>query len=297
MKKVQLRCALIILIGVLASCVGCKNKSTDTIKRKVVGYNGYEINYELHGKVNSEKTLVFIHGWCGSIDVWKNQLKAFPNYKVLAIDLPGHGKSSKDVNADYSIDLFVNSISFILEEENITKAFIFGHSMGFAVSEVFALKYPEKVIGIGSIDGAHFEVENDEKSQMEWIAYNNYMAGTLHKEKGREDFINMLFLPTTPERLKNDVLSSSKETPLIIGKKIMESMSADMSFWEKRVVNIPCFVIHTPVYQLSEEYKHDFLKMYPKAEYNEIDDVSHFLMLEVPDTLNMLVSSYLKRVY
>jgi hypothetical protein len=35
--------------------------------------------------------------------------------------------------------------------------------MGFIVSEVFALLHPEKTIGIGSIDGTHFEVGKTKK--------------------------------------------------------------------------------------------------------------------------------------
>ena len=285
---------------VLASLVFINDIRSENLtgcKEKFLDYKGYKIHYQLYGDGNFNKTLVFVHGWCGNINVWKHQLKAFPNYKVIAIDLPGHGKSSKEPDQDYNIELFVNSIHAVLYNEKVGEAFIFGHSMGFAVAEIFALKYPEKTIGIGSIDGAHFEVESDEKSQSEWIAYNKAMAETMNEEKGREDFISLLFLPETPTVLKHNILKDSKNTPLSIGKKIISSMSDDMSFWEKRVMNIPCFVIHSPVYQLTDNYKHDFMKMYPNAEYYEMDGVSHFLMLEVPDKLNKMMHSYLKKVY
>lgn len=297
MKKIKLTYALTVLFGLLIIHPTSANKNNNNFQEKFMDYNGYKIHYKLHGNIYSTKNLVFIHGWSGNISVWTNQLNAFPDFKVIAIDLPGHGKSSKDINVEYNIGLFVNTVNAVLINEKVDKAFIFGHSMGFAVSEVFALKYPEKVIGIGSIDGAHFEVESDEKSQNDWIAYNEMIAESMNEEKGRENFINMLFLPDTPVKLKNEILESSKITPLPIGKKIISSMSDDMSYWKKRVVNIPCFAIHSPVYQLTDDYKHAFKKMYPKAEYHEIDGVSHFLMLEIPEILNKLMSRYLEKVY
>ncbi len=283
--------SLVLLISV--SCANENNHSND----QFLNYNGFTIHYELYGDSNASKTLVFIHGWSGSTEVWKNQLNAFPEYRVIAIDLPGHGKSSRNIHDKYNITLFVQAVNAVLENEKIPKAFLFGHSMGFAVSEVFALKYPEKTIGIGSIDGAHFEVEKTEDAQKEWIAYNNVFAETLNEEKGREDFLNMLFLPDTPKKLKTEILESSKITPLSIGKGILSSMSDDMSYWEKRIVQIPCFVIHTQVYGLTDEYKHDFRKMYPDVQYHEIEGVSHFLMLEIPEVINILMARYLEKVY
>lgn len=295
MKKIKFTYALAALIGLLFIHPAYANHNN--YQEKFMDYEGYEIHYKLYGDSHTTKTLVFIHGWSSNNNVWANQLNAFPDYKVIAIDLPGHGKSSKDIDDEYNIGLFVNSINAVLVNEEIEKAFVFGHSMGFAISEVFALKYPEKTIGIGSIDGAHFEVESDEKSQSDWIAYNNMMAESMNEEKGRENFFNMLFLADTPTKLKNDILKNSKMTPLPIGKRIISSMSDDMSYWKKRVVNIPCFVIHSPVFQLTDDYKHAFKKMYPKAEYHEIDGVSHFLMLEIPEILNKLMLRYLEKVY
>lgn len=297
MRKVNFRRVLSALFGLLLFLSAYTKENQDNFHEKFLNYKEYKIHYELYGNRHSEKTLVFIHGWCSNIDVWVNQLDEFPDYKVIAIDLPGHGKSSKDIDAEYTITLFANSINAVLVNEEVEKAFIFGHSMGFAVSEVFALKYPEKTIGIGSIDGAHFEVENDEKSQNDWIAYNSFMAESLNEEIGRENFINMLFLPETSSKIKSDILEKSKTTPLPIGKKIIASMSNEMSYWNKRVVNIPCFVIHSPVYQLTEDYKDDFKKMYPEVDYHEMEGVSHFLMLEVPEQLNHLMHSYLKKEY
>ena len=272
-----------------------KDDSDVRIKEKYLDYEEHNIYYEMRG--DSLKTLVFVHGWTSDVGAWKYQLNYFGNYKVIAIDLPGHGKSSKNLNSNYSMGLFADSVNAVLEKENISETFLFGHSMGFSVSEIFALKYSDKCVGIGSIDGAHFEIPNDESGRKEWIDYNRSFAESMNEEKGREDFINALMFSDTPDILREEVFATSRQVPLIIGKNIIASMEGEIEFWSKRVMDIPCFVVHSPAYQLTEDYKRDFMIMYPRAKYYEIKDVSHFLMLEVPYKINQMMLDYLKVIY
>jgi len=53
--------------------------------------------YEINGK--GDNSLIFIHGLCGSHNVWSKNIPAFTSkYRVLAIDMFGHGNSSKDIS-------------------------------------------------------------------------------------------------------------------------------------------------------------------------------------------------------
>jgi pimeloyl-ACP methyl ester carboxylesterase len=213
---------------------------------------------------------------------------------VIAIDLPGNGKSSKHETADYTMEFFADSVHAVLTEEQVTKAFFFGHSMGFAVVEVMAQKYPNMCIGIGSIDGAHFELPDNEQARKEWVEYNRSFAESLNEENGRDEFLNALFLPDTPRILRKEVFDMSRRVPLSIGKAMIAGVEKDLQYWAKRTMDIPCLAIYSPVYQLTEEYKHDFKAMYPQVEYHEIDNVSHFLMLEIPYTINQIMHDYLE---
>ncbi|MFC1554513.1 alpha/beta fold hydrolase [candidate division KSB1 bacterium] len=264
------------------------------MKHVYFDYLNHKIYYETRG--DSQNTLVFIHGWTSSIESWKFQLDSFPAYKVIAVDLPGNGKSSKNEDAEYTMEMFADSVAAILKNERVGKAFFIGHSMGFTVSEVLAVKYPELCAGICSVDGVHFELPEDEKGKTEWKEYNRSFAESLKTEKGRDAFINALFLPDTPDILKNEVFKTSRKVPLSIGRSMVEGVEKDIKYWTKRVMNIPCIAIHSPVFQLSEDYKKDFMKMYPKAEYHEIQNVSHFLMLEIPYRINQLINNYLDKI-
>ena len=57
---------------------------------KEVNNNGVLISYVNEGK--GKPTLLFVHGWCGSLNYWTAQIEAFKtNYNVVAVDLPGYG--------------------------------------------------------------------------------------------------------------------------------------------------------------------------------------------------------------
>src|SRR3954468_21165882 len=64
-------------------------------------YDNGKVHYLDAGKHN-KKAIIFIHGWTCSAEFWRESYNAFPGYRVIAIDLPGHGQSDKP-NADYTM--------------------------------------------------------------------------------------------------------------------------------------------------------------------------------------------------
>lgn len=284
--------SMVMAIGFILTITLCNGQDS---KEKSLYFKGNQIFYEVRG--DAPKTLFFIHGWTGSRESWKYQLGAFGDYRVIAVDLPGNGKSSKSEAVDYTMDLFADSIVAILKNEGVDQAFFIGHSMGFAVAEVLAVKYPGICKGIANIDGVHFEIPENPAEKEAWIQYNRSFAKSMEQEKGREDFINALFLPDTPQILKEEVFKVSRKVPLTIGKSMIEGVEADQHYWQKRIMKIPCLAIYSPVFQLSSEDKANFMTMYPLAEYHEIKNVSHFLMQEIPYKVNQMILDYLSKVY
>ena len=287
--KTSILTIMILLILMTTSSHGQERRE------KYLTYQGNRIFYEIRG--DAPKTLFFIHGWTGSRESWKFQLDAFDNYRVIAIDLPGNGKSSKNENIEYTMDLFTDSINEILKVEEVDHAVFVGHSMGFAVAEVMALKYPDICRGIVSIDGVHFELPDDPAEKDAWIQYNRAFAKSMDHEKGRDEFINALFLPDTPQILKEEVLQISREVPLTIGQSMIEGVEAGQKYWRKRIMTIPCLAIYSPVFKLTPKDKADFKTMYPLMEYHEIENLSHFFMLEMPFKVNQIILDYLSKEY
>lgn len=81
-----------------------------------------------------------------------------PGQTVLALDLPGHGKS--DGYAQQSITAYADQVRGFLADLGMDEVVLVGHSLGGAVALTIALKYPRMVAGLGLIStGAYLSVD------------------------------------------------------------------------------------------------------------------------------------------
>ncbi len=77
--------------------------------------------------------IILVHGAVGDSRLYRSQMKYFgTRYKIIALDLPGHGHSRAE-EVMPSLDDFVGSIECILNEEAIESCVLVGHSMGGGV--------------------------------------------------------------------------------------------------------------------------------------------------------------------
>ncbi len=112
---------------------------------KKILVNGLEIRY---AEINKDaiQCLVFLHGWGGSLESWKDFLSTWQNepIRILAFDLPGFGQSQTPPQpwtvADYA-DLLKN----FLDQLGLSKIYLFGHSFGGQIAVRFAHEHPERL--------------------------------------------------------------------------------------------------------------------------------------------------------
>ena len=75
-------------------------------------------------------TIVLIHGFLGSSDLFKELMNNLSlHFDVIAVDLPGHGKSALQVEA-YTVEAYAEKIVNVLKHEQVKQAIWLGHSMG-----------------------------------------------------------------------------------------------------------------------------------------------------------------------
>ncbi len=98
--------------------------------------------------------VVFLHGFGADLLTW--QLCLVPlaaRYRVVALDLPGHGRSAPDVG-DASLSFMIHWLDEALNVLGIPSARIVGHSMGAKIALGFALAYPERVASLALVSPA-----------------------------------------------------------------------------------------------------------------------------------------------
>jgi len=123
--------------------------------------NGYENHYYVSGKGNND-AIVFLHPAFSDHSAFGQQIDFFSkSYKVIAIDLIGHGLSKANKSKD-KIDVSSKLIERILDFERFEKCHIVGVSMGSLIAQYFALNYPEKIRSLTALGGYNINQENKE---------------------------------------------------------------------------------------------------------------------------------------
>lgn len=121
---------------------------------------GIELSYRVAGP-EGRAPVVFIHGFTGNLRNWSLQVKALTargGFRCLSADDPGHGDSSapSDPRA-YDLDQVAEVLHQLAVGLDFAPAIVFGHSMGGAIAEEYAIRYPEHVralVLVGSAGGA-----------------------------------------------------------------------------------------------------------------------------------------------
>ena len=91
--------------------------------------------------------VVFIHGFGGDLYNWQFNQEALAESRVTyALDLPGHGGSTKDLGSGHvHVGALAAAVIDFLDAKEIAKAHLVGHSLGGAVALDLALNHPERV--------------------------------------------------------------------------------------------------------------------------------------------------------
>lgn len=128
---------------------------------KTTSYKNTKISYSDTGKGNA---IVLLHGFLENRSMWDFFIAELSQkYRVIAIDLLGHGHS-ECLGYIHTMEDQADMVHEILGEMRIKKAVFAGHSMGGYIALAFAELYPEMVKGIALINSTS-RADSDERKQ------------------------------------------------------------------------------------------------------------------------------------
>ena len=98
--------------------------------------------------------VILLHGFGGDLENWLFNLQALAeSARVFALDLPGHGQSSRQLPGT-GLDDLAGFVAAFMDGLNIVSAHFVGHSMGGAVALRLALMQPQRVDSLSLIASA-----------------------------------------------------------------------------------------------------------------------------------------------
>ncbi len=249
--------------------------------------DGARVHYVNYGK--GSEALILIHGWTMNEDNWRDQFTDLAKRnRVIAIDLPGHGKSDKP-QVTYSMDFFASAVDAVMRDAKVKRAVLVGHSMGTPIARQFYRKYADKTLGIVIADGPLLPF--GEKAMME--AMTASLRGPNYKDAMGQMFASM-FGPKLTAESKELIQASRLNTPQYVLVSAWESM-ADPSIWGEDKVNVPVLAImaKNPFFGLDLEQRYRVVA--PNLDFRLWDGVGHFVMMERPKEFNEAVLAFLDK--
>ncbi|MCI3938178.1 alpha/beta hydrolase [Chryseobacterium aahli] len=121
------------------------------------------LNFEKKG--NGKETLVLLHGFMENLSIWNDmESHLSKDFTLLKIDLPGHGKS--DILAEvHTMELMADEVKKVVDNQNLEKFHLLGHSMGGYTSLTFAEKFPENLKSLTLFFSTYFADDEEKKEQ------------------------------------------------------------------------------------------------------------------------------------
>lgn len=99
--------------------------------------------------------LMLVHGFGNEAHIWDDFAPiAAPHYRVLALDLRGHGDSDWALHGEYEYAHHVADLEAVTEGLGIERMVLVGHSLGGRVAMLYAAAHPEQMAGLVIVDSA-----------------------------------------------------------------------------------------------------------------------------------------------
>lgn len=249
-------------------------------------HNGLRIRYVTAGE--GPQAILLVHGWTCDSSFWKPQIEDFAQtHRVIAVDLPGHGGSSKP-SIDYTVELFAGAINAAMMHAKIERAVVAGHSMGVPVAMQFVQDHPEKASGFVAVDGALWRMAGKRVGRTPWL---NRLNANYYGTAGA--YIESMFVSGTTTAMRKEIRTKMLATPRHVGFSSLDRL-ADSLVWERGPNRIATLAIVAGTRPNDLRAMHEGL--FPNLQYEFWPEAGHFLMMEQPARFNSLVRRWMDKL-
>lgn len=253
--------------------------------------NHHNLFYQTSGQGNL--ALIFIHGLCGDHRVWSNNIPFFAKeYKVISVDLFGHGDSSKDLSPEEAFAHSAEAVEALIEKEAPNGAVLIGHSIAGNILLNCIERNIKNVRGVIFVDSTFNANERVVNSR-------NKLADSLLSNPS--DHLNSAMVMWY--RTMTDPNASVQDNALILSalKKIdpvwvLTFLKTTNNARTAPQTSIPLLIIESD-WLTKDEPERSFRTAFPNAHFIHWQTSTHFFFVYEPEKFYRVVERFLINLY
>lgn len=270
----------------------------ETLRKEIIRLSGLNVYCEY--KLQDKPPIIFIHGFVSSVVTFRRMMPYLSrHYSVVALDLPGFGKSEKCTSFVYSYENYARLIARCMEYFKLEKAVLAGHSMGGQIALYTARLIPERVEKLILLASSGYL----DKAKA-WQRYATYLPFSELAAK------YVVHKKTVPDYLKNVLYDHSFITDQLIEaygaplkeKKFYQALirllryrEGDLPAGELKRITTPALLIwgkedRVVPFEIGKQLESDL----PNARLICYDHSGHLLTEERPKTISEEILYFLK---
>ncbi|MFQ5407288.1 MAG: alpha/beta fold hydrolase [Anaerolineales bacterium] len=244
--------------------------------------NGHRVYYSVSPGTDG-LPLVLIHGAGNNRYSWPARMRRDPSRPVIAVDLPGHGRS--DGPPAQRLAEYVRPVLAVLDGLNYPQAVMVDHSMGGAIAQLVALQHPARVAGLVLIG-----------TGLTLPVAQQILAGVAQDfESFAPRLVGWCFRRDAPRKLRRPALERFRKLP---PETVLADYRACNEFDTRNTITAwkgPTLIIcgeadiMTPV-----DRSHELAAVLPQARLTLVPQAGHMVMVEqaaeVADLINNFVA-------
>jgi pimeloyl-ACP methyl ester carboxylesterase len=251
-----------------------------------ISADGTRIAFETHG--DRSPALVFVHGWSCDRGYWAGQLPLAERFRIVAIDLAGHGESGAG-RAEWSIASFGADVAAVVAHLGLERVVLLGHSSGGDVIVEAARRLSGRVAGLVWVDAYKSLGPRRPAEAME--AFTAPFRASFRETTAA--FVRSMFAPTSPpaviERIAADMASAPPDVAI-------PSLVAAVTYGSE----IPGALreLALPVFAINADYAPTDVGSLSRCgiDVAVMPSVGHFPMIEDPPRFNALLATVLDKL-
>ena len=274
---------ILLLVAIAFSVAQAQPKS-----EVVNASDGVPIHYSVQGK--GDPALVFIHCWACNRHFWDNQVAEFSKtYRVVTIDLPGHGESGQG-RKSYSVESYGDDVKTVVTKLNLKRVVLVGSSMGGPIALEATRRMPDRVVAIVPVDTLQNVEQKVPQEQLDAV----FQQMQADFKTATTNLLNQFFFsPTTPaavkERIINETIAQKPEVVLPILKAVFSYDAAP----GLREVKVPIRAINADRVPTDVTANRKYA---PQFDVVIIKGTGHYPMLEDPARFNQMLAEILRNL-